>query len=91
MSWFMRSVCPSVCGWYAVDKAVTIPKALFRSLLNLDANCGPLSEMMRSGSPCSFQTLSQYSLAMPSELTVSLVGMAWTIFEKRSTTTMIAL
>lgn len=91
MSWFMCSVCPSVCGWYAVYRAIAILRALLRSLVNFDANCGPLSDVMWSGNPCSFQMLSRYSLAMPSELMVSLVGMAWTIFVKQSMTTMIAL
>ena len=55
ISWLILSVVPSDCGWYAVVNAVVnadlIPRS-FRSYWNdRAANCGPLSEIILSGSP----------------------------------------
>ena len=54
------------------------------------ANCGPLSEIILSGNPCSFQTLSLNKRANPSALVFSVVGIKCAIFVSRSTTTKIA-
>jgi len=53
------------------------------------ANCGPLSEIMLSGSPCNFQILSLNNHANPSVLVFSMVDMKCTIFVNLSTTTKI--
>ena len=88
-SWFTLSVCPSVCGWNAVDNLLLISNILFNSCINPAANCGPLSEMMLSGNPCSFHTLSLNNLANPSADVFSVVGIKWTILVSRSTTSRI--
>jgi len=53
-------------------------------------NCGSLSEIMLSGSLCSFQTLSLNSRANPSALVLSVVGIKCPIFVNLSTTTKMA-
>ena len=63
----------------------------FNSLIIPATNCGPLSEMMLSGSPCNFQTLSLNSQASPSALVLSIVDMKCAIFVNLSTTTRIEL
>ena len=55
------------------------------------ANCSPLSEIMLSGRPCSFQTLSLNNRANPSVLVLSVVGIKCPIFVSLSTTTKMAL
>jgi len=52
-------------------------------------NYSPLSKIMLSGSPYSFQTLSLNSYARPSILVLSIVGMKCAIFVNLSTTTKI--
>ena len=61
----------------------------FSSLINPAANWGPLSEIMLSGNPCSFHTLSLNNLANPSADVFSVVGIKWTILVSQSTTTKI--
>jgi len=61
----------------------------FSSFMILAANCGPLSEITLSGSPCSFQTLSLNKRANPSVLVLSVVGIKCPIFVNLSTTTKI--
>ena len=39
---FIRSVCPSVCGWCAVDNLGVIPRRLHKSFMTCDANWGLL-------------------------------------------------
>ena len=52
-------------------------------------NCGPLSEMILSGSLCNFQMLSLNNCANPSALILSVVGIKCVIFVNLSTTTKI--
>jgi len=54
-------------------------------------NCGPLSEIMLSGSLCSFQILSLNNCARPFVLVLSVVGIKCAIFVNLSTTTKIKL
>ena len=54
------------------------------------ANCGPLSEIMLSGRPYSFQTLSLNNHANPSALVLSVVGIKCPIFVSLFTTTKMA-
>ena len=62
----------------------------FSSFIIPAVNCGPLSEIMLSGRPCSFQTLSLNNHANPSALVLSVVGMKCSIFVNLSTTTRMA-
>ena len=62
----------------------------FNSFITPAANCGPLSEIMLSGSPCNFQTLSLNSHVNPSALVLSVVGIKCPIFVNLSTTTKMA-
>jgi len=52
-------------------------------------NCGPLSEIILSGSPCNFQMLSLNNHASPSALVFSVVEIKCAIFVNLSTTTKI--
>ena len=45
-SWFIRSVCPSVWGWYAMLRFWFTPSMRQSSLINLELNWGPLSDMI---------------------------------------------
>ena len=62
----------------------------FNSFIIPAANCGPLSKIMLSGSPCNFQILSLNSHVSPSALVLSVVGTKYAIFVNLSTTTKIA-
>ena len=85
-------LCLSIClRVNAVDNLLLIPNIQFNSLINPTINCGPLSKIILSGSPCNFYTLSLNSLASPSTDIFSVVGMKWTIFVNLSTTTKIEL
>ena len=55
--------------------------------MNLLTNWGPLSLMTFFGNPCSEKTLSRYSVAIPLDVTVELVGRKNDFFVNRSTTT----
>ena len=35
-SWFILSVCPSVCGWQAVEGMFSMPRNLWKLTANLD-------------------------------------------------------
>ena len=89
-SWFIRSVCPSDCGWKAVAKLDHIPSIVFNSLVICVANCSPQSDIIDSGNPCSFHTLSLYNAASPCADVALVVGIIWTILDIRSHTTNIA-
>ena len=81
-SWFIYSVCPSVCGWNAVDNFVFIPNIVFNSFVNSAANWGPLSDTTLSGNPYNFYILSLNSLARPSANVPSVVATKCVIFDK---------
>ena len=61
----------------------------FSSLMIPATNCGPLSEIILSGSLCSFQMLSLNNHANPSVLVLSIVGIKYAIFVNLSITTKI--
>ena len=61
------------------------------SLIIPAVKCGPLLEIMLSGSLCNFQTLFLNKHASPSTLVLSVVGIKYAIFVNLSTTTKIAL
>jgi hypothetical protein len=48
---FIRSVCPSILGWNAVDKFCWIPRALHNVVANWLAKRGSRSEIICLGSP----------------------------------------
>jgi len=56
---FITSVCPSVCGWYAVDNASLTSNNLCNSCQNLLVKRLSRSEMMDVGRPCSLKMLSR--------------------------------
>src|SRR5229473_3861511 len=91
MSWLILSVCPSVCGWNAVDKFVVIPSFLCSSVMNFDANCGPLSEIIFLGNPCFANTCCMYSSAIPSLVMVVRTGTMTASFVSLQAHTKIAL
>src|SRR6266571_6666984 len=49
--WFVRSDCPSVRGWYAVEMFCVVPVPLHNPRMNLDANFGSRSLMNFRGRP----------------------------------------
>src|SRR5487761_1613246 len=49
--WLVRSLCPSVCGWYAIDMFRLTSSRLHSSLVNFEISCGPLSDMIFLGTP----------------------------------------
>ena len=57
--------------------------------MNLLMNWGPLLTFF--GSPCSEKTLSRYSVAIPLDVTVKLVGRKHDFFVNQSTTTKMVL
>ena len=48
---FIRSVCPSVRGWKAIDRFCLMPRALQRCVVNWLVNHGSLSEIILFGRP----------------------------------------
>ena len=90
-SWFILSVWLSICGWNTIDNFVSIPSMQFSSLIIPTANCGPLSEIILSGSPCNFQMLSLNNCANPFVLIFSVVGIKYAIFVNLFTTTKMEL
>src|SRR5919202_3829460 len=85
------SVCPSLWGWYPLEILRSMPQILHSACEKRAMNCGPLSETMLSGSPCSLATFNIYGFANSSALVVSLHAMKCRIFESLSTTTITAL
>ena len=81
------SVCPSVCGWYAVDNQGWIPNLLQMSFITCNVNCGPLSDTIPVGSPWCFHTWHKYSFVVSRVDTLLVQGMNSTSLEKWSTTT----
>ena len=85
-SWFIHSVCPSVCGWNAVDNLISIPNILFSSFVNSAANWEPLSDTTLSGNLCNFHTLSLNNLFTN---VLSVVATKCVIFDNQLQTTKI--
>jgi hypothetical protein len=48
----VHSVCPSVPGWKAVLRRGSSIRELHRCFQKREADCGPGSETIVSGSPC---------------------------------------
>ena len=74
ISWLTHSDSLSVCGWKAIESFCLIPSFLQSSCVSCAANCGPLSEMIASGNPVHFQTLSSNSWLVCSAVMVLLQG-----------------
>ena len=74
ISWLTCLDSLSVCRWKAVESFCLIPSFLQSSYVTCAANCGPLSEMMASGNPVHFQTLSSSSWLVCSAVMVLLQG-----------------
>src|SRR5271169_33517 len=90
-TWFTRSVCPSDCGWYAVERFPLILHRSRRWDAKWEVNWGPRSDTRSEGSPCSLKTCRRYSSAVSSAVTLVVVGQKCAIFVRRSTHTRIAL
>ena len=88
-SWFIHSICLSVCEWNAVDNLISIPNILFNFLVSSTANCGPLLLITLSGNLCNFHMLSLNNLANPSANILSVVATKCVIFDNLSHTTSI--
>src|ERR1700744_589532 len=78
--WLVRSDCPSVRGWYAVEIFCRIPRILHSSRMNFDANRGSLSLMNLSGSPNLTKTYLTYNAAMSSAVDASRHGISTAAF-----------
>jgi len=72
---FIRSVCPSVWGWKAVERFCWIPSALHISFTNAEVNRGSQSKMILLGSPNQGIRCFRYSSAMPVLSIVFVHGM----------------
>lgn len=84
ISLFIRSVCPFTYGWYMVISCLLIPSFSYSTLMNRDANCGPLSLMIPRESLWSRNTLQIWRSAMLSASTLSMVRAKCACFEYRS-------
>src|SRR5260370_34510351 len=69
-----RSVCPSVCGWYAVLIFSCVPHSFHSSCQNLDVKRRSLSLIMCFGMPCSLTTMSKNIRATWSAVHVVVVA-----------------
>jgi len=57
-SWFICSICLSVCGWKDIDSLVLISNILFNFLINSATNCSLWSKTTLSSNSCNFHILS---------------------------------
>src|SRR6266702_3921215 len=73
--WFVRSDCPSIRGWYAVDMFCVVPVALHSPRMKREANFRSLSLMNLSGSPNRGNTCWTIRPAVSSAVILSLHGM----------------
>src|SRR5882672_7670283 len=87
----MRSVCPSPSGWKPEVKCNRISSAVPRDRKKCDMNSEPQSEVTWLGTPCFENTWVMKSLASSGALTLSSVRLKIACFERRSTTTRIAV
>src|ERR1700722_3084917 len=90
-SWFTLSVCPSVCGWYAVERFPCVPTSLYKSFMNCVANWGPLSLITFLGILYLLHTWSLKILATPWAVTPVCVGRMMIILVNISHITRITL
>jgi len=89
-SWFIHSICLSVCRWNTINNLVSISSILFSSLVNSTMNYSPLSNIILSGNLCNFYTLSLNNLANPSADVPSVIATKCVIIDNLSQTTRIA-
>ena len=89
-SWFILSICLSICGWNTVDNLISISNILFSSFINSAMNWGLLSDTTLSGNLCSFYILSLNNLAKPSANVSSVVATKCVILDNLLQTTRIA-
>jgi len=65
-SWFIHSICSSVCRWNDVNSLVLIYNILFSSFINSAANCYSLSNTTLSGNLYNFHILFLNNYTNPS-------------------------
>jgi hypothetical protein len=87
---FVRSVCPSISGWKAMLRRGSIFRELYRYFQKHEANYGPRSETIVSGSPCRQKMLQRNSSARPSASIAVEQGAKCLSLVRQSTTTQIA-
>ena len=85
----MRSVWPSVSGWYAVLRFDWIPSKAQSEAQKRETKCLPRSETMSEGVPCFEKTWSKKVRARRGVSSSERMGMKSAIFVSRSTTTKI--
>ncbi|CAI7898256.1 unnamed protein product [Closterium sp. NIES-54] len=90
MVWFVRSVCPSVSGWYEELNCSRVPNCCHRFRQKLLVNFVSRSLMIAVGIPCSRTTVEMKSRAVSSAVIDFLHAAKCAIFVSRSTTTRIA-
>ena len=87
---FIRSVWPSVCRWKAVDILCPIPRWFQSCSQNVEANQGPLSVAIITGSPWRRTTSCRNNSSNLGASIVVRQGIQCCILESLSTTTQIA-
>jgi len=83
----VRSVCPSVCGWKAVQRLRSIPSFPVVSFHRSEVNSVPLSVMISCGSPSSLPISFMKRLANYGATRSFEHGMKWLILLSRMMTT----
>ncbi len=83
----IHSVCPSVCGWNAVDNFSFTPNSWCSSIQNKDMNLESQSETINVGSPCSHTMWFMNSFASSMVFIVVLIGTKCTCNVKQHITT----
>ena len=86
-SWFIHSVCLSICRWNAINNLISIPNILFNSFVNSTVNCGSLLLIILSGNPCNFYILFLNNINNSSADVPSVVATKYAIFDNQSHTT----
>ena len=85
--WLVRSVCPSVSGWYAVLRLDQTPRRVQSKAQKHETKSFPLLETMSAGVPCLVKMFCRKIFASCGASMSDLVGMKWAILVSRSTTT----
>ena len=73
---YTLSVCPSVCGWHAVDILTSRSKSSITQSQNVDWNWLSLSETTELGNPCKRHT-SRRKMFATIKSTVSTIKKTW--------------
>ena len=87
--WLVRSVYPSVSGWYTVLRLDRTPRRVQSEAQKRETKCFPLSETMSAGVPCLVKMFCRKIFASCGASMWDLMGMKWAILVSRSTTTRI--